>query len=174
MLLHHDELTLLCNRVLDDCRRDDLRGQALEIKVRLLQAEGDIEGARALFSMLPAGLLTAGLATAGFSGWMIGRLFRGTAGLISFEIAQNTQNHRKRNRGKTAQNRGSTVSQNRDFFAKSCEMGISQLFFLAWSSESWYIFVSRAAEACLAVNNLHLSVNLKTQTLDNKIQLWYN
>ncbi len=36
------------------------------------------------------------------------------------------------------------------------------------------LFVSRAAEACLAVNNLHLAVNLTMRTLDNKMQLWYN
>lgn len=45
LLVHKDELSMLCDRVLDECTIDSIRRDALNIQAKLYKAEGDIEKA---------------------------------------------------------------------------------------------------------------------------------
>lgn len=54
LIIHKDELTQLCNSVLDGCTRDDLRAQALNMKAKLLHAQGETERAFEVLSVLPS------------------------------------------------------------------------------------------------------------------------
>ncbi len=48
-----DEISTLCDSLLDGCRQDNLRAEAIELKARLLHATGDTDGALSLLSGLP-------------------------------------------------------------------------------------------------------------------------
>lgn len=54
LITHKDELTQLCNSILDGCTRDDLRAQALNMKAKLLHAQGETERAFEVLSVLPS------------------------------------------------------------------------------------------------------------------------
>ena len=54
LLTHKEELTQLADCILNGCLNDDLRSHAIQMKAKLLHAEGDTEGALALLDTLPA------------------------------------------------------------------------------------------------------------------------
>lgn len=53
LLRHREELTQLCNCILDGCTQDNLRAGAINMKAKLLHAQGDTEGALEILSQLP-------------------------------------------------------------------------------------------------------------------------
>lgn len=53
LLKNKDELTQLCDCILEGCTRDDLRAQAINMKAKLLHAAGDTEAALEILSKLP-------------------------------------------------------------------------------------------------------------------------
>lgn len=54
LLEHKDELTQICDCILDGCTIDSLRANAINMKAKLLHAEGDTESALEILSGLPA------------------------------------------------------------------------------------------------------------------------
>ena len=53
LLQYRDELTQLCNCILDGCTQDNLRAGAINMKAKLLHAGGDTEGALEMLTRLP-------------------------------------------------------------------------------------------------------------------------
>ena len=54
LLKNKDELTQLCDCILEGCTQDDLRAEAINMKAKLLHAAGDTEAALEILSKLPA------------------------------------------------------------------------------------------------------------------------
>lgn len=54
LLKNKDELTQLCDRILEGCTQDDLRAEAINMKAKLLYAAGDTDKALEILSKLPA------------------------------------------------------------------------------------------------------------------------
>ena len=54
LLKNKDELTQLCDCILEGCTQDDLRAEAINMKANLLHAAGDTEAALEILSKLPA------------------------------------------------------------------------------------------------------------------------
>ena len=54
LLKNKDELTQLCDCILEGCTEDDLRADAINMKAKLLHAAGDTDGALEILSRLPA------------------------------------------------------------------------------------------------------------------------
>ena len=54
LLTNKDELTQLCECILEGCTQDDLRAEAINMKAKLLHAAGDTEAALEILSKLPA------------------------------------------------------------------------------------------------------------------------
>lgn len=54
LLKNKDELTQLCDCILEGCTQDDLRAEAINMKAKLLHAAGDTEEALEILSKLPA------------------------------------------------------------------------------------------------------------------------
>ena len=54
LLKNKDELTQLCDCILEGCTQDDLRAEAINMKAKLLHAAGDTEAALGILSTLPA------------------------------------------------------------------------------------------------------------------------
>ena len=54
LLKNKDELTQLCECILEGCTQDDLRAEAINMKAKLLHAAGDTEAALEILSKLPA------------------------------------------------------------------------------------------------------------------------
>lgn len=54
LLTHGEELSQICDCILEGCTRDDLRAEAIHMKAKLLHAAGDTEAALAILSTLPA------------------------------------------------------------------------------------------------------------------------
>jgi len=54
LLNSRDELTQICDCILDGCMQDDLRADAIHMKAKLLHADGDTKAALVLLSRLPA------------------------------------------------------------------------------------------------------------------------
>ena len=54
LLKDKDELTQLCDCILEGCTQDDLRAEAINMKAKLLHAAGDTEAALEILSKLPA------------------------------------------------------------------------------------------------------------------------
>ena len=54
LLKNKDELTQLCDCILEGCTQDDLRAEAINMKAKLLHATGDTDTALELLSKLPA------------------------------------------------------------------------------------------------------------------------
>ena len=54
LLKNKDELTQLCDCILEGCTQDDLRAEAINMKAKLLHATGDTEAALEILSKLPA------------------------------------------------------------------------------------------------------------------------
>ena len=54
LLKHKDELSQICDCMLDGCTQDDLRAGAINMKAKLLHAAGDTNAALELLSRLPA------------------------------------------------------------------------------------------------------------------------
>lgn len=54
LLKNKDELTQLCDCILEGCTQDDLRAEAINMKAKLLHAAGDTEAAIEILSKLPA------------------------------------------------------------------------------------------------------------------------
>ena len=54
LLKNKDELTQLCDCILEGCTQDDLRAEAINMKAKLLHAAGDTEAALEILSNLPA------------------------------------------------------------------------------------------------------------------------
>jgi len=54
LLKNKDELTQLCDCILEGCTQDDLRSEAINMKAKLLHAAGDTEAALEILSTLPA------------------------------------------------------------------------------------------------------------------------
>ncbi len=54
LLKNKDELTQLCDCILEGCTQDDLRAEAINMKAKLLHAAGDTETALEVLSKLPA------------------------------------------------------------------------------------------------------------------------
>ena len=54
LLKNKDELTQLCDCILEGCTQDDLRAEAINMKAKLLHAAGDTEAALEIHSKLPA------------------------------------------------------------------------------------------------------------------------
>ena len=54
LLENKDELTQICDCILEGCTRDDLRAEAINMKAKLLHASGNTEEALAILSELPA------------------------------------------------------------------------------------------------------------------------
>ena len=53
LLKNKDELTQLCDCILEGCTQDDLRAEAINMKAKLLHAAGDTEAALEILSKLP-------------------------------------------------------------------------------------------------------------------------
>ncbi len=53
LIKHQDELTWLCNSILDGCTQDDIRLQAINMKAKLFHARGQTEKAFEVLSTLP-------------------------------------------------------------------------------------------------------------------------
>ncbi len=53
LLLHREELTQICNVILDGCTQDDIRMDAMNLKARLLRANGNTNEALEVLSKLP-------------------------------------------------------------------------------------------------------------------------
>lgn len=53
LLENQEELTQICNCILDGCTQDDLRAEAINMKAKLLHANGDTQGALDVLSRLP-------------------------------------------------------------------------------------------------------------------------
>ncbi len=53
LLKNKDELSQLCDCILEGCTQDDLRAEAINMKAKLLHATGDTETALAILSKLP-------------------------------------------------------------------------------------------------------------------------
>ena len=54
LLKNKDELTQLCDCILEGCTQDDLRAEAINMKAKLLHAAGDTNAALEILSKLPA------------------------------------------------------------------------------------------------------------------------
>ena len=54
LLQNKDELTQLCDCILEGCTEDDLRAEAINMKAKLLHAAGDTDAALEILSKLPA------------------------------------------------------------------------------------------------------------------------
>ena len=54
LLKNKDELTQLCDCILEGCTQDDLRAEAINMKAKLLHASGNTEAALEILSKLPA------------------------------------------------------------------------------------------------------------------------
>ena len=54
LLKNKDELTQLCDCILEGCTQDDLRAEAINMKAKLLHAAGDTKAALGILSTLPA------------------------------------------------------------------------------------------------------------------------
>lgn len=54
LLKNKDELTQLCDCILEGCTQDNLRAEAINMKAKLLHAAGDTEAALEILSKLPA------------------------------------------------------------------------------------------------------------------------
>lgn len=54
LLENKDELSQICDCILDGCTQDDLRAEAINMKAKLLHAAGDTDGALEMLSRLPA------------------------------------------------------------------------------------------------------------------------
>lgn len=54
MLKNKDELSQLCDCILEGCTQDDLRAEAISMKAKLLHVSGDTEKALEVLSKLPA------------------------------------------------------------------------------------------------------------------------
>ena len=54
LLKNKDELTQLCDCILEGCTQDDLRAEAINMKAKLLHATGDTDAALEILSTLPA------------------------------------------------------------------------------------------------------------------------
>ncbi len=54
LLKNKDELTQLCDCILEGCTQDDLRAEAINMKAKLLHAAGDTQAALEILSKLPA------------------------------------------------------------------------------------------------------------------------
>lgn len=54
LLKNKDELSQICDCILDGCMQDDLRAEAMNMKAKLLHAAGDTDAALELLSKLPA------------------------------------------------------------------------------------------------------------------------
>jgi len=54
LLKNKDELTQLCDCILEGCTQDDLRAEAINMKAKLLHAAGDTDTALEILSKLPA------------------------------------------------------------------------------------------------------------------------
>lgn len=54
MLENKEEFLQICNCILDGCKIDSIRAGAMNMKAKLLHAEGDTEGALEILSQLPA------------------------------------------------------------------------------------------------------------------------
>ncbi len=54
IIKHQDELTQLCNSILDGCTQDSLRLQAINMKAKLFHARGETEKAFEVLSALPS------------------------------------------------------------------------------------------------------------------------
>ena len=54
LLKNKDELTQLCDCILEGCTQDDLRAEAINMKAKLLHAAGDTDAALEILSKLPA------------------------------------------------------------------------------------------------------------------------
>lgn len=54
LLANKDELSQICDCVLEGCTQDDLRAEAINMKAKLLHAAGDTEAALEILSKLPA------------------------------------------------------------------------------------------------------------------------
>ena len=54
LLKNKDELTQLCDCILEGCTQDDLRAEAINMKAKLLHAAGNTEAALEILSKLPA------------------------------------------------------------------------------------------------------------------------
>ena len=53
ILVNYDELSEMCNCILDGCTKDDIRSEAVNMKAKLFQAQGDTEAALEILSTLP-------------------------------------------------------------------------------------------------------------------------
>ena len=53
LLKHSDELTQICDCILEGCTQDDLRAEAINMKAKLLHAAGNTEAALEILSKLP-------------------------------------------------------------------------------------------------------------------------
>lgn len=54
LLKNKEELTQICNCILEGCTQDDLRAAAINMKAKLLHATGDTDGALEILSKLPS------------------------------------------------------------------------------------------------------------------------
>ncbi len=54
LLEHRDEFSRICNSILNGCDDENIRLEALNMKAKLLHAEGDTEGALELISKIPS------------------------------------------------------------------------------------------------------------------------
>lgn len=54
LLKHKDELSQICDCILEGCTEDNIRAEAINMKAKLLHAAGDTEAALAILSKLPA------------------------------------------------------------------------------------------------------------------------
>ncbi len=53
ILANQDELSQICNCILDGCTKDDIRAEAVNMKAKLFHAQGDTEAALEILSTLP-------------------------------------------------------------------------------------------------------------------------
>ena len=53
ILVNYDELSEICNCILDGCTKDDIRAEAVNMKAKLFYAQGDTESALEILSTLP-------------------------------------------------------------------------------------------------------------------------
>ena len=53
LIENRDEFLQICNCILDGCKQDSIRVEAMNMKAKLLHAEGDTEGALEILSQLP-------------------------------------------------------------------------------------------------------------------------